>query len=242
MYWPHFKEGNGNQLALSVIFYLKNRQNMDPLRIRRIAKTYRVSGIWLDIEAYVRGNEIVNSKLFLPKDEFREKAEMYGISTDMYVLPNADPMLFVDIGSKLKIPIDVYLFGGENMRRKNIKLATKDCDLAVVANNQRLELIRVLENLGYTSLNKTYFMATDVRIDPFDILVHPTKNRIDLFKTRIAGKLVLSSGMIKRAKIESFGNLKLHSLCNEDLFLLKAVTLREGDIHDLGLIVRSGGV
>jgi len=234
------KEQSKSQLAMSVLFYLKNKPKMDSLEIRRIAKIYSVTNIWLDIEAYIRNSDVVNPGLFLPKDEFREKAELYDVPPDSYVLPTAYPKLFEDIGRKLDNPVDAYLFGGENMRRKNIKPRTKDCDILVTAENERQALIAALEKLGYKSLNKRYFMADDRRVDPFDILEHPARSRVDLFKTRISGKLALSSNMAKRAEVEDFGNLKLHSLCNEDLFLLKATTLREGDIQDLGLVVRSG--
>jgi len=234
------KEQSKSQLAMSVLFYLKNKPKMDSLEIRRIAKIYSVTNIWLDIEAYIRNSDVVNPGLFLPKDEFREKAELYDVPPDSYVLPTAYPKLFEDIGRKLDNPVDAYLFGGENMRRKNIKPRTKDCDILVTAENERQALIAALEKLGYKSLNKRCFMADDRRVDPFDILEHPARSRVDLFKTRISGKLALSSNMAKRAEVEDFGNLKLHSLCNEDLFLLKATTLREGDIQDLGLVVRSG--
>jgi len=44
--------------------------------------------------------------------------------------------------------------------------------------------------------------------------------------------------MISRSNLVHFGNLKLGILCNEDVFLLKAVTSREGDIQDMATLVR----
>lgn len=231
---------NKNEITICMLFYLKNRDKMDPLEIRRTARSYSISNIWLDMEGYIRNNPVTNTQLFLPKNEFEEKARLYNIAQDLYTLPTAYPKLFEEIGQKLKKPVNAYLFGGENMRKKGIKPRTKDCDIIVTEENEGKELVRCLEQIGYKSINKTHFTEDDNRIDPFDILEHPSRSRMDLFKTRIARKLLLSEGMIKRATVEKFDNLILHSIGNEDLFLLKAVTSREGDIQDLGLIVQAG--
>src|SRR5919106_6434171 len=66
-----------------------------------------------------------------------------------------------------------------------------------------------------------------------DILTHSNRSRIDIFVQKIAGKLYLSEGMIGRADIKHFGNVKLGILSNEDVFLLKSVTAREGDLYDM---------
>ena len=126
------------------------------------------------------------------------------------------------------------------MRKKGIKPRTKDCDVVVTTEEHGRELVRTLEELGYVSVNKLHFTQDDNRVDPFDILEHPARSRMDLFKTRIAGKLLLSDGMKSRSTHEIFGRLNLYNLCNEDLFLLKAVTSREGDIQDMSLIVQAG--
>lgn len=234
------KNQNKNEITICMLFYLKNRDDMDPLEIRRIARSYSISNVWLDMEGYIRNNPVTNTHLFLPKNEFEEKARLYNITQDLYTLPTAYPKLFEEIGQKLKKSVNAYLFGGENMRKKGIKPRTKDCDIIVTEESEGKELVRCLEQIGYKSINKIHFTEDDNRIDPFDILEHPSRSRIDLFKTRIARKLLLSESMIKRATVEKFDNLILYSISNEDLFLLKAVTLREGDIQDLGLIVRAG--
>ena len=231
---------NKNEITICMLFYLKNRDKMDPLEIRRTARLYSISNIWIDVEGYIRNNPVTNTELFLPKNEFEEKARLYNISPDLYTLPTAYPKLFEEIGEQLEKPVKAYLFGGENMRKKGIKPRTKDCDIIVTDGDEGNALVACLEQIGYRSLNKLHFTEDDNRIDPFDILEHPARSRIDLFKTRIARKLLLSENMIKRSTVEEFGKLILHSICNEDLFLLKAVTLREGDIQDLGLIVQAG--
>ncbi|MDH3853858.1 MAG: hypothetical protein OES23_05335 [Nitrosopumilus sp.] len=234
------KNQNKNEITICMLFYLNNRDKMYPIDIRQTARMYSISDIWLDMEGYLRNNPVTNTQLFLPKTEFEEKAKLYHIPSELYTLPTAYPKLFEDIGSKLTISVNVYLFGGENMRKKGIKPRTKDCDIIVTDEKHGKEFVKSLEKLGYVSLNKLHFTEDDNRIDPFDILEHPTRSRMDLFKTRIARKLLLSDNMIKRSAYENFGKLNLYSLSNEDLFILKAVTLREGDIQDLGLIVQAG--
>jgi predicted transcriptional regulator len=235
-----YKSLDKNGMAIAILFYLKNRDNMDPLNIRATARVYGISDVWIDIEGYVRNNPTKNPQLFLPRAEFEDKARLYDIPPELYTLPIAYPQLFKEIGDHLSGAAEACLFGGENMRQKGIKDRTKDCDIVLADEDSRTAVIDALEKMGYKSLNKTYFTEDDKRIDPFDILEHPSRSRMDIFQIRIAGKLILSGRMIKRAKTEQFGKLKLHILSNEDIFLLKAVTLREGDIQDMAKIVQAG--
>lgn len=235
-----YKDKDKNAIAVTILFYLKNRDKMDTIDIRITAKSYGISDIWIDVEGYVRNESLKNVELFLPRVEFEEKARLYGVSPDLYTLPVAYPQLFQDIGKKTSEETEAYLLGGENMRMKGLKDRTKDCDIVVDDDKALQTITKSLLDLGYKSLNKEYFTNDDRRIDPFDILEHPARSRIDLFKTRIARKLVLSDTMIQKAKVEKFDKFKLGILSNEDVFLLKSVTLREGDIQDLGKIAQSG--
>ncbi|MDE1765078.1 MAG: hypothetical protein KGI27_02265 [Thaumarchaeota archaeon] len=234
------KNKDKNAITMTILFYLKNRDKMDPLEIRIIAKSYSISDVWIDIEGYVRNNSLKNPELFLPRNEFEEKARLYNIPPELYTLPVAYPQLFQDIGKTLSEDTEACLLGGENMRMKGLKDRTKDCDIIVSDDKALKNITKSLLAIDYKSLNKEYFTSDDHRIDPFDILEHPARSRIDLFKTRIAGKLVLSDKMIQRAKEERFGKFILKILSNEDVFLLKAVTLREGDIQDIAKIAQSG--
>lgn len=234
------KDQNKNSTAMCILFYLVNRDKMDTIHIRDAARAYSVLKVWIDIEGYVRGNSVTNTNLFLPRDEFEEKAKLYDVPSELHTIPTAYPQLFEDIGSRLEISIDVYLFGGENMRKKGIKPRTKDCDVVITDEEHRREFVKVLKRLGYVSANRRDFTQDDNRVDPLEILEHQTKSRIDVFKTEIAGKLLLTEGMKQRSTHEIFGKLNLYSLCNEDLFLLKAVTSREGDMQDMSLIIQAG--
>ena len=235
------KEQDKQGIVMAMIFYLKNKQKLDPLTIRRIAKDFKVSDVWVDIEGYLRNTPTKNQNLFLPQQEFEEKVKLYSIEAENYILPVAYPDLFRDIGQKLAQKTEAYLLGGENMRLKNLKPRTKDCDLVVSDEKDFLAIVEALKSMGYESANKSRLSADDARIDASDILEHPTRSRIDIFKQVVARKLALSDGMKKRAKLETYGNLTLGILANEDVFLLKGVTLREGDIQDMGRLAQSPG-
>jgi predicted transcriptional regulator len=235
------KDHDKNGITMATLFYLKNRERMDPIGIRTAARSFGIFDIWIDIEGFIRNNELKHPDLFPSRQEFEEKAILYDISRDFYTLPVAYPDLFTDISKNLETEAELYLFGGENMRLKGLKAATKDCDIAVVDEGSFRATVDALKKMGYQSINKSKFSQDDLRVDPSDMLVHASRSRVDIFKTVIARKLILSERMRRRAKIENYGKLKLGIIKNEDVFLLKGVTLREGDIHDMTKIAQSEG-
>lgn len=60
----------------------------------------------------------------------------------------------------------------------------------------------------------------------------------DLFTRSIYDTLLLTEGMKERSEPQ---NLKLEIRLLEDVFLLKSITKKEGDIEDMVIIVRHGG-
>jgi DNA-binding transcriptional regulator YhcF (GntR family) len=233
------KENDKTALIMVIVFYIKNRDRMVLDRIRRTARSFNVHELWLDIEAYLRKLPVKYKEKFLPWEEFEQKAKLYGL-TD-YELPPAYPQLFKDIGKRMEQPVEIYLFGGENMRLKGLKNLTKDCDI-VVRNRITFRLVKdLLIKMGYQQLGREHFSEDDKRINPSAIMVHPHRSRVDLFTEQIANKLYLSEGMVKRSDIQEFNKLKLGIMSNEDIFLLKSVTEREGDIVDMARLAQSAG-
>lgn len=227
-------------LAIAILFYLKNKPKMDPLTIRKIAKSYGIDGLWIDIEGYVRNNNLRNPDLFLPRAEFEQKAKLYDISPDLYSLPEGYPKLFEDIGNVLKSSAEAYLFGGENMRIKGLKDRTKDCDIVVKDDQSYPEIISALKSLGYDQVGPESFSYVDKRISPSAILTHDKRSTMDIFKTQICRKMYLSDRMIVRSDKRQFNKLRLGILQNEDVFLLKGVTDREGEIQDMARLAQGG--
>lgn len=235
------KEQDKQGIAMTMIFYLKNKQRLDPLTVRRIAREFKILDVWTDVEGYLRNIAVKNQNLFLPWPEFEEKVKLYSIAAENYTLPVAYPELFREMGHQVPPQTEAYLLGGENMRIKGLKPQTKDCDLVVSDEKSFINIIEALKQMGYTSINKDRLSADDQRIAASDILEHPTRSRIDIFKHMLANKLALSKQMVRRAKVEEYGNLKLGIMSNEDVFLLKSVTLREGDIQDMARLAQSSG-
>ena len=228
---------NKMELLMSIIFYLKHKDKMDILRLRKKSSNLGMLDAWLDIEAYVRRRQLKNSNLFLPWDEFISKAKLYGLSSERYTLPKPSYSLFQEISDRLYHPKTIYLFGGENMRIKLLKDSTKDCDIVVEGREDFEDLAQILTDIGYKRHLETDYSDEDMRINPDDIFEHEQKSRVDLFTLTIMQELSLSSSMKKRADIRDYGKLKVGLLRNEDVFLLKAVADREGDIQDMAALV-----
>lgn len=228
-------------LIMSIVFYIENKNKTDTLTLRKVSSSYGISEIWLDIEAYLRRKELKNKNLFLPWEEFLSKAKLYDVNPKKYSLPDSTPTLFQDISNNLTRQMKIYLFGGENMRMKNLKASTKDCDVVVETSTDFEALVYVLtEKLGYKPVVQTEFSAEDIRLYPDEILVHPNRSRIDLFTKKIMKDLSLSDRMVDTADFVDYGNLKVGLLGNEYVFLLKAVACREGDIQDMAALAQGG--
>ncbi len=228
---------NKMELLIAIIFYVKHKDKVDVLQLRKGASELGMSKIWLDIEAYIRRKQLKNTDLFLPWDEFLSKAKLYDIPIEKYTIPKPSNLLFREISDRLQEEKTIYLFGGENMRIKSLKDSTKDCDIVVENKNDFDSLAEILTRMGYDRRLKTNYSDEDRRIKPDDIFEHGHKSRIDLFTTTIMQDLSLSYTMRDRSDIRDYGKLKIGLLRNEDVFLLKAIANREGDIQDMAALV-----
>ncbi len=229
-----YKANDKLGLIMAMVFYVHNKNSIDTKQLRTIASSFGISSIWLDIESYIRRQKLKNPDMFLPWNEFVSKAELYEINSEKYIVPTPAPSLFEDIAKHLTNPMSLFLMGGENMRLKNLKAVTKDCDIIVEKTSDFETLCKILtEELGYEKLIETEYSQEDLRLYPDEILVHPNRSRIDLFTKRILKDLSLSDIMIQTSDYLEYGKLKVGVLRNEYVFLLKAVACREGDIQDM---------
>lgn len=228
---------NKTGLLMCAIFYAKNKDNLDVVQLRKKSSKLGIREVWLDVEAYMRRNQLKNPDLFLPWDEFLSKAELYGVPAVQYTLPAAHYSLFEEIGDKLQNPMTIYLFGGENMRIKSLKDSTKDCDFAVDGKSNFDDLARILTGMKYKRRLATSYSDEDRRINPDDIFERDGGGRIDLFTSTIMHDLSISSTMKEMADMRNYGKLKVGLLRNEHVFVLKAMASREGDIQDMAALV-----
>lgn len=228
------------EATMCAIFYLKNRDRMDPARIRSLARRFGVASLWADLQNYVRGLPVRGADSFLPWDEFKEKAGLYGLQ--ILPPPGAEKMMEVlrELGSRLDSEVHAYLFGGANLLLRGLKKATRDLDLVVGREEDFLRVRDALLRMGFEPLARERLAPADRKLNPGDIYVSEGRPRIDLFTGVICGALSLTEGMRRRAETMVFGKLVLHLLSLEDVFLLKSITEREGDLEDMAAILRHG--
>jgi len=226
-----------SERTLCAVFYLKNLSILDRRKLRELARAFGILPLLAEMESYVDGHP---TESFLPPNELAEKAKLYGVE-----VRTAPGMQIIEalkqIGGRLKKEIHAYLFGGANMLLRGLKGSTKDLDLVVERKDDFLEIRGKLIELGYRELGEEELTPNDRRVNPSGIFVSEGW-RIDLFTEKICGALTLSEGMKKRSEERRFGRLVLHLLDLGDVFLLKSITDREGDLEDMHLILSRGGV
>lgn len=121
---------------------------------------------------------------------------------------------------------------------RGLKDGTKDIDLVLETKEDRQVLVEILrDDMGYSEAR------TEPEYEGLEgiILRKDDAVGVDLFVHRIMKKLVLSERMKERADPpQPYGNLVVRRCADEDLFLLKAVTNRPDDDHDLYRLLETG--
>lgn len=143
--------------------------------------------------------------------------------------------LLSDAGSKIEKQITIYMIGGCALSFKGLKQLTKDIDIIVRSQNDFDVFDKAMNDIGFQSMtekeNEFYLTALAVYTKE--------DSRIDVFLKQVGKMLFLSEGMIKRAKkYKEYGKLIVYLVSNEDIFLFKVMTSREGDTVDCDRIIR----
>lgn len=137
--------------------------------------------------------------------------------------------LLEQIDAQLQSKVRVYAIGGLVLLYQKLKPATKDLDL-VTFNTEDYNKVRL-------ALRKLSFWETkpEFGYEHFNLSqIMVSKNfRIDLFSVKVCGGFSLSQKMTERAQeIFHLENLTFYLCSNEDIFLFKNMTERDGDITD----------
>ncbi|MCQ5363350.1 MAG: ArsR family transcriptional regulator [Candidatus Methanomethylicia archaeon] len=233
---------NKSECTMCAIFYLRNRDKMDLAKVKKLANRYGIISLFLDLQNYVKGLLPNGGEKFLPWDEFKEKASIYGIQLTLPPGYEKIITLLYKIGENLDKPIRAYLFGGANLLIRGLKNATKDLDIFVEDENTLYRLRDVLVGMGFKPMADYEITSEDRRLNPSMILTAPGLPRVDIFTRTACGALVLMDDMKESSERRVFGKLELHLLSLEDVFLLKSITEREGDLEDMSSIVRRAGL
>lgn len=146
---------------------------------------------------------------------------------------------FERIDRALEKELQIYMIGGGAMSLSGIKEATKDVDIIVGDDENARVLIRALEGLGYQGVLEPGDEYMDMGAS--FILENADGFRWDVFVRQVMRKFIFSKSMEERAEgFGSYGKLKIGLASGSDIFLFKSITEREGDLEDMGGLVRAG--
>jgi hypothetical protein len=141
------------------------------------------------------------------------------------------------IGNSLEKQITIYMIGGCALSFKNLKPSTKDIDIIVKSKKDFEFLEKAMDSIGFKSESEreSDFYATALAV------YKKEESRIDVFLKQVGKMLFLSEGMIKRSqRYKDYGHLSVNLISNEDIFLFKSMTSREGDIYDCDRLIKEG--
>ena len=169
------------ELTDCAVLFAKTLDRLSMGEARRAASKLDVESLFLDLENYIRNLTVSLPERFLPWEEFAEKALLYGVDAKRFLPREAFPGLFSLIGEHLRAPIEVYLFGGEAMRIKGLKRATKDVDIAVKNESSFAILLDSVSKLSYRPMGEEEVPPADKRLNPSGIFVKEGYPRIDAF-------------------------------------------------------------
>jgi len=136
---------------------------------------------------------------------------------------------FKELDKSMKNTIEIFTIGGAALLRRGMKAATKDIDIIVSTKKEFIELQTALKNIGFQGqiLGKEY---THMNLSQ---IFQRGDFRIDLFEKEVCGKFSLTEEMkIRAEKVINLDHVKVYLCSNEDIFLFKTMTEREGDITD----------
>lgn len=157
----------------------------------------------------------------------------------MFMISRFDELtgLFGEIDQNLHGKVHFFVIGGAMLLYHGIKSATKDIDIVVDSAREFTEVENALRKIEFTArIPTSEYKKTDLS----QIFIREDF-RIDLFQQTICRGFALSSFMIRRAKkISELKNLSISLCSNEDVFLLKTFTDREGDIEDCIALAKMG--
>lgn len=137
------------------------------------------------------------------------------------------------VGSK----INIYVIGGAVLLEQNLKLLTKDIDLVVDTKHEFTTFQHALIKFGF----KPQIPGKEYSHMNLSQVFQSNEYRIDLFKKKVCKQFSLSKEMMLRArKSISLNNLQVFLCSNEDIFLFKTMTEREGDLGDCENLVFPG--
>ncbi|MFH0954547.1 MAG: DUF6036 family nucleotidyltransferase [Candidatus Micrarchaeota archaeon] len=227
---------NANDTVLCIIFYLHNKPKISVEQIEKHVQTVDAIDQWQDLVAWLEDQPLKNPGMFLPKNEVREKAEIYHVQLPTRYRLNDTQALFDQISQKLFAKTNVYQIGGGALLHYGYKQSTKDIDIVVQSPPEAVRLVETLHELGFAPVARKERQYE--QLETAYMLEKTGYPRIDLFVKTICNCLEYSPKMVSRSAKLLDTNLQLYNASVEDIFLLKSVSSRDSDLIDNQTILR----
>jgi len=142
-------------------------------------------------------------------------------------------------GRHVSRKVTIYLIGGCAMTFMGRKAATKDIDIVLGSSGDAKEFTIALGKIGFASVR--HLTSPYAMMGAFDIVEDDQGMRFDIFDRQVCNALVLSNSMKSRARLyRTFGNLEVHLMAPEDIFLFKGITELEADLDDMRTLAEVG--
>ena len=218
--------------TLAAVAYAKLSGRLNPAKLVAAARGTPALPLVLELGDYASGLPTEHSDLFLPWDEFRQLAQLYGVEAKP-----APPLAKVaealsEVGRLLPERVECYALGGLALVLEGLKEATRDVDLAVLDERSFKLLLSAFEAAG---------IELPAEAEPKrEAVLERGGVRVDLFFGEVAGARITEAMAKRAARAVAYGSLVIRVLSLDDVAFLKAVSGRERDLEDLARIARRG--
>ncbi|MGM5484335.1 MAG: DUF6036 family nucleotidyltransferase [Nanobdellota archaeon] len=144
--------------------------------------------------------------------------------------------LLEELDNGLDEKATIYMIGGAVLLYQGLKPGTKDIDLIVGSKKEFHAFQKALMKKGF----KPQIPGKEYSRMNLNQIYQKEDQRIDLFEKEVCGRFSLSEGIKERAKeLHELENLIVKHCANEDIFLFKTMTEREGDLDDCLSLART---
>jgi hypothetical protein len=145
--------------------------------------------------------------------------------------------IFEETDQQLISNIKIYIIGGAVLFYQGLKPATKDIDMILPNKESYNTILKTFISLGFKRREPTETykeMEVDVILEKGDF-------RFDLFLQKVFRKISLTDEMKNRAvQILTMKHLNVFLCSNEDVFIFKSMTEREGYLGDCITLAKRG--
>lgn len=145
--------------------------------------------------------------------------------------------IFEETDQQLTNNIKIYIIGGAVLLYQGLKPATKDIDVILPNKESYNTILKTFISLGFKRREPTETykeMEVNVILEKGDF-------RFDLFLQKVFRKISLTDEMKNRAtQILTMKHLNVFLCSNEDMFIFKSMTEREGDLEDCITLAKRG--